>query len=93
MCCLLQQWTKLSLNNVVKLFAELGIPIAMNKLEGSITSMLFLGILFDSVTMTIRLDEEKLASIHSELQLWNQRSTASREELQSIISILSAAKL
>jgi hypothetical protein len=47
--------------------------------------------LFDSVSMTIRLDDEKLASIHEELSLWNERSTASREELQSIIGVLSFA--
>ena len=53
--------------------------------------MLFLGILFDSMSMTIRLDDEKLASIHAELALWNDRHSASREELQSIIGVLSFA--
>ena len=63
----------------------------MKKLEGPSTSMIFLGILFDSISMTIRLDEEKLASIQDELSLWNKRTTASREELQSIIGVLSFA--
>ena len=82
---------KLALDSIIKLFAELGIPIAMNKLEGPSTSMVFLGILFDSVTMTIRLDDEKLSSIHEELKLWSERKTASREELQSLIGVLSFA--
>jgi hypothetical protein len=63
----------------------------MSKLEGPSTSMIFLGILFDSDTMTIRLDDEKLASIHDELALWSDRSTASREQLQSITDVLSFA--
>ena len=43
---------------------ELGIPISMKKLEGPVTSIVFLGILFDTVAMTIRLDDERLAAIH-----------------------------
>ena len=82
---------KLALESVIKLFAELGIPISMSKLEGPATSMIFLGILFDSESMTIRLDEDKLTSIHDELSAWSDRSTASREQLQSIIGILSFA--
>ena len=82
---------QLALKSIIKLFAELGIPISMNKLEGPSTSMVFLGILFDSQSMTIRLDNDKIQSIHEELSLWNERTTASREELQSIIGILSFA--
>jgi hypothetical protein len=82
---------KLALDSVVKLFAELGIPISISKLEGPTTSMIFLGILFDTASMTIRLDDEKLASIHSELLLWSDLTTASKEQLQSIIGVLSFA--
>ena len=82
---------KFQLERVVKLFDELGVPISMKKLEGPSTSMLFLGILFDSMSMTIRLDDEKLASVHAELALWNDRHSASKEEVQSIIGVLSFA--
>lgn len=41
--------------------------------------------------MTMRLDDERLASLHSELQLWVDRTHASREELQSFIGVLSFA--
>ena len=56
---------KFQLERVVQLFDELGIPISLKKLEGPATSMIFLGILFDSTSMTIRLDDEKLTSIHT----------------------------
>ena len=46
---------KLQLERFIQLFDELGIPISMKKLEGPATSMVFLGILFDSTSMTIRL--------------------------------------
>ena len=82
---------KRSLELLLSLFKELGIPISMNKLEGPATLMVFLGILFDTISMTIRLDEERLASIHSELNEWNNRTTASREQLQSLTGVLSFA--
>ena len=82
---------KFQLERVVQLFDELGIPISLKKLEGPATSMIFLGILFDTASMTIRLDDEKLESMHEELALWTERTSASREELQSIIGILSFA--
>ena len=62
----------------------------MKKLEGPTTSIVFLGILFDSITMTMRLEDEKLAAIHAELARWDDR-THSKEELQSIIGVLSFA--
>ena len=82
---------KLALKNMLALFVELGIPVSINKLEGPSTSMVFLGILFDTIAMTIRLEDEKLANIHAELSLWNERTTASREQLQSLIGVLSFA--
>lgn len=84
---------RLALKQVIKLFAELGIPISMKKLEGPLTSMLFLGILFDTANMTIRLDADRLTAIQTELSLWSteSRTSASREELQSLIGVLSFA--
>lgn len=82
---------KSCLAHVLAIFAELGIPVSLNKLEGPATLVVFLGILFDTIAMTIRLDEERLAAIHAELARWNERSTASREELQSLVGVLSFA--
>jgi len=82
---------KLALQSLLALFAELGIPVSLKKLEGPLTSMTFLGILFDTIAMTIRLDDEKLANIHAELGKWNARTSASKEELQSLIGVLAFA--
>jgi hypothetical protein len=76
---------------IVALFAELGLPVARDKLEGPCTSMVFLGILLDSLTMTARLDEQRLAEIGVMLREWAGRKTASREQLQSLIGVLSFA--
>ena len=82
---------KHALKNILAVFAELGLPVSLSKLEGPATTMVFLGILFDTVTMTIRLDEERMANLLKELSLWNDRTSASREELQSLVGVLSFA--
>lgn len=82
---------KHKLQQLLALFKELGIPISIKKLEGPVTRIVFLGILFDTIAMTISLDEERLAAIHAELATWNDRSSASREQLQSLVGILSFA--
>ena len=61
---------KLALNSLLALFKELGIPVAPHKIEGPATVMVFLGILFDTIAMTIRLDDERLVALHQELALW-----------------------
>ena len=53
--------------------------------------MVFLGILFDSVAMTFVSMMRSLQPFHAELTAWNERKTASREELQSFIGVLSFA--
>ena len=83
--------SKFHLEAIVKLFAKLGIPVSPKKLEGPAKTMIFLGILFDSVSMTLRLDEEKLASIHKELDDWSQRTSATKDEILSLIGALSFA--
>ena len=82
---------KTALAALLKLFRELGIPVSLKKLEGPALLMVFLGILFDTAAMTIRLDDERLAAIHAELTLWHERTAASREQLQSLIGVLSFA--
>ena len=84
---------KHALKNILAVFAELGLPVSLSKLEGPATTMVFLGIQFDTVTMTIRLDEERMANLLKELSLWNDRTSASREELQSLVGVLSFAKV
>lgn len=82
---------KQALDRLLALFTELGIPVSVEKLEGPLTTMVFLGILFDTVAMQIRLEDTRLVTIHAELDAWGMRSEASREELQSLIGSLAFA--
>lgn len=77
--------------SLLQLFTELGIPLSIEKVEGPVRLIIFLGIVFDSVSMTVKLDERRLADLHEELSVWSNRTQASREQLQSLIGRLSFA--
>jgi hypothetical protein len=79
------------LDALLKLFELLGLPVAPHKIERASQVMSLLGVLFNSVTMTISLSQDRVQSILSLLRTWNGRTTASRNELQSLIGTLSFA--
>ena len=87
-----EEGCKLQLDRIVALFTELGLPVAPGKLEGPHTSMIFLGILFNSIDMTVSLSAERLEEIERLLADWSQRRQASREQLQELIGILAFAQ-
>ena len=45
---------------LLALFEQLGVPVAMDKLEGPTTSLTFLDIQIDMISMELRLPEERL---------------------------------
>ena len=49
---------------------ELGVPLAMEKLKGPTTRLIFLGIEIDTTSGSMRLPEEKLAHLNQALQPW-----------------------
>jgi len=83
--------TQQLIQQMLALFKELGIPISSDKLEGPVTSLVFLGILFDTVSMTLRLSTEKLHEVQLELDRWPNKQYASLQEIQSLIGFLSFA--
>ena len=69
----------------------LGIPVAMDKVEGPATLIVFLGLKLDSVKQQIRLLLDKLEAILKELGEWQQRDKATKCQLPSLIGKLSFA--
>ena len=67
---------------------ELGVPLAMEKLEGPTTRLIFLGIEIDTTSGSMRLPEEKLARLHQALQSWVGRKACTRRELESLVGLL-----
>ena len=47
---------------------ELGVPLAIKKLEGLTMRLIFLGIEIDTTSGSMRLPKEKLACLHQALQ-------------------------
>ena len=69
---------EMQLDALLKLFKLLGLPVAPHKIERASQVMLLLGILFNSVTMTISLSQDRVQAILELLRSWNGRTTASR---------------
>ena len=70
---------------------ELGIPLAVEKVEGPSTSLTFLGIVLDTAHMEIRLPDEKLQRIQKDLVSWLGRKKATKKEILSLVGLLQHA--
>ena len=82
---------KSSLELAVQSCAELGVPLAMEKLEGPDTSLTFLGIVIDTVKLELRLPEEKLRRLEVLMQEWHVKRSCKKKELLSLIGQLQHA--
>ena len=71
--------------------ARLGVPFALEKLEGPSTCLTFLGITLDTRRMEIRLPEEKLLHIRNEILNWLPKKNATKREILSLVGLLQHA--
>jgi len=78
-------------STILRLFKYLGVPIAVDKLIGPATSLVYLGIEIDTQANLIRLPQDKLTSIKKELEEWGVRNKCTKRELLSLIGKLSFA--
>ena len=76
-------------------YSELGLVLenanileAMAKSCPPSTIMVFLGILFDTVSMTISITAERLLEITGLLKVWLNKFRATKKEVQSIVGLL-----
>ena len=73
------------------LCARLGIPIAHHKSEGPTDRVTFLSVELDAESELVRLPEEKLQRLQSEIRGWIGRSSCIKRELFSLIGLLQHA--
>ena len=73
---------------LANLFSELGLSESVDKACAPATSMVFLGVQFDSVKMTMSVPHEKLQELRSDLEVWGRKTTAVRRDLQSLLGKL-----
>ena len=74
----------LNLSLLIDICQHLGVPLAEEKIEGPTTSLVFLGILINSVRRELRLPPEKLDRLCCQLRGWLQRKRCTKRELLSI---------
>ena len=75
-----------SLAVAVKLYEDLGFPVAPDKVVGHSTTLTFLGIELDSITMVMRLPKSKLECLKASLCRWLCTNLAQKRQLQSQLS-------
>ncbi len=71
--------------------AKANMPIEPEKNEGPSTTISFLGLELDSMTMELRLPQDKLNRLRAVLESWKGRKVGKKRELLSLIGLLSHA--
>lgn len=79
------------LEELKAIFGRLGVPIAVQKSEGPVRVITFLGILIDLVNKVLRLPDEKLQRLIIKIKEWGDKKACTKRELQSLIGHLSHA--
>ena len=69
----------------------LNIEESVSKVCGPGTRMIFLGIIVDTIKMTLELDENRLSELHNLLEDWGHKMHASLKQVQSLVGVLSFA--
>ena len=76
---------------VQTVFNLVGVPVALDKLEGPSQVISYLGIEIDSINSVIRLPDDKLFELRTMITTWLNRKKCTKRELLSLIGSLSFA--
>ena len=79
------------LATLMRLLRTLGFAINYNKVEGPVQRLTFLGILLDTVAMSMELPEKKLTELKELLQKANMSKKLTKQQLQSLAGKLNWA--
>ena len=74
---------------LLETFEHLKLPIAWDKLEGPLPCLIFLGFDLDLICGEIRLPQQKLTEIRSQLHRWLDRKLCTKRDLESLVGRLS----
>ena len=80
-----------NLERILAVCADLGVPLAMDKLEGPAQCLTFLGIELDTQVGVMRLPADKLSRLKDLLAHWSLRKSCRRQQLESLIGTLQHA--
>jgi hypothetical protein len=80
-----------SAETMLSVCERLGIPVALDKLEGPATTITFLGITIDTTLQQLRLPPDKLQEMTILIKSWLGKHKATKRDLLSLIGKLSFA--
>ena len=80
-----------AISQALAIWESLGVAVAPNKVEGPSTSLCFLGLKLDSITLTARLPADKLARLRQLVADWGDRKVCWKRDLLSLIGVLQHA--
>ena len=80
-----------ALSILLRVFGELGLPVAANKSERLTTRLTFLGFELDSARLEVHLPAEKVATLQTMITEWLDRRLCVRRELESLVGSLGRA--
>ena len=75
-------------NNIRTFLAKLGLQEAAHKDSPPSQVMVWLGLQFDTLAMTVSLPQEKLTEIQLLVHHWSSKSTASLQDLHTLLGKL-----
>lgn len=76
---------------LIAMLRQLGFDIAWSKVVDPTQAIVFLGVLLDSLNMSISLPQEKIVKFHNFLREFRSRARASKRQLQKLAGKLSYA--
>ena len=79
------------LERLCQAFQEMNIPLAVDKIVGPATKVIYLGIAIDSTHLTISVPEDKYNELMILLPTWLQKRSCTKQQLLSLIGKLSFA--
>ena len=80
-----------NLETIKGVCCHLGVPLALEKVEGPSQSLTFLGIVLDTRNMEARLPHEKLQRIRDQVATWLVRCKATKGQILSLVGLLQHA--
>ena len=80
-----------ALSSLIQVLRKLGFSINYKKVEGPCRSLIFLGVMIDTVAYTLSLPNEKMCEFIDQLWDFRGRRRASKRQLESLIGSLNWA--
>ena len=77
-----------NLDIIIRCCEALGVPLALEKVEGPSTSLSFLGIVIDTAQMQLRVPPDKLQRVKELITTWLSKKSSTKRDILSLVGLL-----